>query len=307
MDSACIVEQTAWKIVMEAICEVVRKFPRPGRKCRYSDTQILAMYFWAVKHNQSLSWACHRLHYGMLLRPRKLPSISQFTRRVADAHTQSLLQEVHNRLADRQQPCDGGILDGKSLPVSPVSKDPDARKGYAGGGFAKGYKLHAFVNRNRRIVVWSVMPLNYGEQPVALELLPYLPPLLPTAVNLADGNYDSVKLYKAHGQMGAVLFTPLRGQEQRQGKPRNPVNLRAMGPQRREAVEAWDKHPDLARFVMEERNSIENIFSVLTVGVGLLLPPSVRRLGRVRRFVGAKIILYHARLIAQERAARMAA
>ena len=36
---------------------------------------------------------------------------------------------------------------------------------------------------------------------------------------------------------------------------------------------------------------------------GDLLPPCVRRLERVRRWVGVKIILYHARLGVQERAA----
>ena len=35
------------------------------------------------------------------------------------------------------------------------------------GGFAKGYKLHAFVNEHRRIVVWSVTGLHEDEKTVA--------------------------------------------------------------------------------------------------------------------------------------------
>ena len=40
-------------------------------------------------------------------------------------------------------------LDGKPLTVSPVSKDPQAARGKITGGFAKGYKLYAFVNEQR--------------------------------------------------------------------------------------------------------------------------------------------------------------
>lgn len=76
-----------------------------------------------------------------------------------------------------------------------------------------------------------------------------------------------------------------------------------MGPQRREAVRVWKQHPDLARYVLRARNAIEGVFSVLTVSCGLSLPPFVRRLERVRRWVGMKIILYHARLLARERSA----
>jgi hypothetical protein len=74
-----------------------------------------------------------------------------------------------------------------------------------------------------------------------------------------------------------------------------------MGPQRREAVRVWDEHPELAQYVLKMRNNAEGTFSVLTVACGLHLPACVRRLERVRRWVGCKIILYHARLLAQER------
>ena len=80
-----------------------------------------------------------------------------------------------------------------------------------------------------------------------------------------------------------------------------------MGPERREAPEVWRDHPDLAAFVHKQRNDIEGVFPVLTVALGLsALPACVRRPARVRRWVGEKIIPYHARLPAQGRAATTA-
>ena len=124
---------------------------------------------------------------------------------------------------------------------------------------------------------------------------------------LGDKNYDAAPLHKAiAATTGDVLFTPLKGQHQVGKSGHHPVTLRQMGPQRREAVATWCDHPDLAKYVLKERIDAEVVFSVLVVGCGLYLPPCVRRLERVRRWVGGKIILYHARLIAQEKQARVA-
>jgi hypothetical protein len=303
MDRPFDVEQESWRNVMRAVTKAARRVKDSGRRCVYCNALIVAMYLWSVMHSRSLSWACQRSHYGAWFRPRKLPSISQFTRRIGGETCQQILQTVHEELAGLAQPIDGGHFDGKPLPTSPVSKDPDAHRGHITGGFAKGYKLHAFVTRRRRIVVWSVMPLNVAEQSVALEMMPYLPPMLPQSLNLADSNYDSAPLHKAHTALGTALFTPLKGQKRVKNGQHHEVTLRQMGEARRQAVQVWQEHPDLGRFVLKERNNVEGTFSVLTVALDLRLPPSVRRLVRVRRFVGAKIILYHARLLAQEQAA----
>ena len=72
---------------------------------------------------------------------------------------------------------------------------------------------------------------------------------------------------------------------------------------------AWRDHPDLVRHALKARNNVEGTFSVMAValGLGTTLPAFVRRLDRVRRWVGGKVLLYHARLLAQERAAANAA
>lgn len=302
-------DRDTWQIVIQSVRRHARVVKEPGRRPRYSNWLIVAMHLWAVWHDRCLSWACHRVHYNALFRPRgKLPSISQFTRRIKSEACQAILQCVHNDLARDGLASSLGFIDGKPLTVSPVSKDPDAARGHVSGGFARGYKLHAYINEHRRIMIWSLTPLNTDEKTVAREaLVPNLPPPADplTALLLVDSAYDGAPLYKEvdAGGSGYALLAPVRGEQFVGPNGRHPKTLANMGPQRREALSVWQEHPDLAEYVMEQRNNIEGVFSVLALALGLhALPGFVRRLGRVRRWVGIKIILYHARLLAQEKA-----
>ena len=305
-------DRKIWTTVMAAVRRAARGVKRVGRRCVYADWLVAAMYLWCVWHDRPLCWACDRSHYNTLFRPRKLPSVSQFTRRVKTDSVQRILQRVHDDLAAASLATPLSYLDGKPLPVGGASKDRDAARGYAIGGFAKGYKLHAWVSEDGRIPLWAVTPLNAAEQSVAAELLcPNLPRAWGTqampanAVVAADSNYDSAPLHKAMAPCGACLLTPLRNQGRVKDGGHHPVTLRQMGPERRELVEVWREHPHLARFVLKERTAIERVFSALTSCGGGLgpLPAWVRTLPRVRPWVGAKIILYHARLRVRKRLA----
>ncbi len=301
-----------WLLIVAAIRRAARAvaLTRKERTPRYADALIVAMYIWSVWHDRPMRWACDRTHYGALFRPGKLPSISQFTRRVKSERTQEILQRVHGELAERGVISDEGYLDGKPLLVSPVSKDRQATRGKISGGYAKGYKLHAFVNERRRIVVWSVMGLNVAEQSVAAEMLPHLPPLTNHALVMMDSNYDSAPLHKqVAGPLGLCLLHPLRGQQHVGNKGHHPTTLREMGAARRELLRVWNDRPELIELVLRARQPIERTFGVLVcTGGGLTsLPAWARTLSRVRRWVGVKIILYNARLKAQENLQRRAA
>jgi hypothetical protein len=170
------------------------------RRPVYSNRLIAAMYVWSVWHDRTLCWACRRGSYGTLFRPpRKLPSVSQFSRRVRSDDCQRILQLTHDTFAQRGRVAHLACVDGKALPVGPVSRDRDARRGRISGAFARGYKLHALVvNEACRIVVWSVTGLGGDEKTVArVALLPHAPPLAAGAVVLADSNYDSAPLHRA--------------------------------------------------------------------------------------------------------------
>ena len=301
-------DRELWALVLGAVKRAAREVGWGGgrRKPRYPNWLVVAMYLWGVWHDRTLSWACDRGHYAGPFRPRgRLPSVSQFTRRVKSDDCRLILQRVHDELARRGLITDEGYLDGKPLPVSPVSKDRQATRGRVSGGFAKGYKLHVFVNEHRRIVVWSVTGLHEDEKTVALELLPHLPPMAPGAVVLKDSNYDSAPLHKAAAALvpAAALVGPLKGQGRVGEGGHHPVTLRQMGPERRELVAAWRACPALLDLVLRARDAVERVFGVLCCtagGLGTALPPWVRTLQRVRRWVGAKIILYNARLTAQD-------
>lgn len=307
-------DREVWAVVLDAVKRAAGEVGWNGgrRRPKFPNWLIMAMYFWAVWHDRTMSWACDRGHYNALFRPRKLPSVSQFTRRVKSADCRAILQKVHDALAQRGLLTDEGYIDGKPLLVSPVSKDRQATRGRVSGGFAKGYKLHAFVNENRRVVVWSVTGLSGDEKTVALELLAHLPPMAPGAVVLKDSNYDSAPLHKAAAERvpQAALVGPLKGQGRVKPGGHHPVTLRQMGPDRRELVAAWRQCPDLLWLVLRARDTIERVFGVLCCtagGLGTALPPWVRTLDRVRRWVGAKIVLYNARLEAQDRLRKAAA
>jgi IS5 family transposase len=302
-------DRDIWVRTAAAIDGAVRAEGRPpGRRCKYSDRLIARMYFWAVGHDRPSSWAADPARYGAVFRPRKLPGVSQFNRRVAAGRMQGILQRVHDGLA-AGPPSPVHKLDGKAVTVSPVSKDRDAGRGKVSGGWAKasgtgdcpraGYKLHAAVAEGGRIVVWSVMPLNVDEKLVAAELLDRLPPPLGADdLVLADSNYDSADLSARCAAAGRPLLTPLRAQQRVGPQGHSASALTNMGPARRATVAAWRDRPDLCRFVLKDRGGIERNFSTLTCGGGGLgpLPAWVRSLARVRRWVGAKIALYHARL-----------
>jgi hypothetical protein len=301
-------DRELWRLLYRAIQRAAKKVGWRGgqRAPLFSNRLIVAMYFWAAWHGRPLSWACRPSSYGGLFRPRKLPSVSQFTRRIKSRDCQRILELIHDQFARNGLPCPMVYMDGKPLLVSPVSKDRDAKRGRICGGFAKGYKLHALVSENRRIVVWSVMGLNVDEKTVAREvLLTHLPPMTSDSLILADSHYDSAPLHKDTIEpLGLCLLNSLAGQHHVREGGRQPRRLRQMGRSRSELVQTWEQHPDLTRFVFKYRNEIDRAFGVPCCtggGLGTALPPWVRTLARVRRWVGVIIIIYNARLALQER------
>jgi len=290
-------DQNQWRIVYQSIVKATRRF-RPDRRQTYSDRLIVAMYFWAVLHDRAMMWAADRTNYHSLFRPRRLPSVSQFHRRVKSPRVQQVLQCVHDELAGVDSPTATLIVDGKALTINPVTRDPDARWGHTfGKRLGIGYKLHAYVTEDQRILCWCVRPLNEYEATIATLMLDHLPPASDRTLILGDGNYDTHDFYKAVSHHGARLLTGLRREP-----AKHPVTLRQMGKDRREALRLHEQKKSLVRMTMRTRPVIERTFANTTnYGGGLgPLPAFVRRLPRVRRWVGVKISLYHARLRARK-------
>ena len=134
--------------------------------------------------------------------------------------------------------------------------------------------------------------MNCHEMRVAGVLVDQLQTVPPDTVFLADGNYDAHKLHKQIAGRGGWLWTRPRGHAT------HPVTRRQMGAKRRALLEVWRQTPGWAERFYRQRLHVEGTFSNLTSYGGGLgpLPAFVRRLDRVRRWVGAKIVLYHLRL-----------
>ena len=280
-----------WKMVYHSLRRVNRNIPRQGRACQYPDTLIVALYLWAVFHDRPLCWAVDRSNYSSVFRPRRLPSRSQFGRRIRSARCQALLNALNRELARVDDVPNIFLMDSRPLRVGPYSGDPDVRKGYTKDGFVKGYKMHALAAKQGQIVAWRLTPLNRNDKPVAWELIEEA---RPQGVVLADGAYDSGALYDHVSKHRAQLLTPL------------PANVggghRPQSAARMAAARMWiDGAEDLYR----ERLGIERIFSQQSsFGGGLApLPAWVRRWPRVWRWIAAKLILYHARLALRRKAA----
>lgn len=286
-------------ILLRKLIECAVRAVGSSRRVKFTDNLIVKMYFWAVGHDRPLCWACDRENYGNLFRPRKLPSVSQFCRRVKTDLFQEYLQHVHDATTGHRELKDLNFFDGKPLTVGNYSRDPEAKKGYAAGQMGKGYKLHALVNKERKIVAWSVESLNTHEMPVARTLIHQAVRVPKDALFLADGNYDAHKLHKDIHARGGWLWVKPRGMA------KHPVTLRQMGPARRALLKVWEQTPGFAKCFYNKRIAVEGTFSNLTSFGGGLgpLPNFVRRLERVRRWVGAKIILYHVRMDQRKAAA----
>lgn len=287
-------DRNVWKQISRAVRSAERRIAPRGRTPVYRDRLIVLMYFWSVWHDRPLCWACARGHYSALFRPRRLPSVSQFCRRVKTARIEAMIRLVNERLARDPASSTLAFIDGKALPVSETSRDPDARTGRGNGKFSRGYKMHALASEHGRITAFRVHPMNAAEPRVTREeLVTHVPPGL---IVLADGNYDSRFLYQAIEERGSRFFTPQKK------NARSEAAIRKTVPARRAAIEYWRDHPRLARRLYRLRGKIERIFSALTTFGGGLgpLPTWVRRMERVERWITAKLAIYHARLIVRE-------
>ena len=288
-------DREIWNQICAAVRSADRRIRRTGRRPTFTDQQILKMLIWVGAHDRPLCWGCDRRHYSRLYRPARLPSISQFCRRVKPARIQAMLAAVNAYLTRSQRPTRRAFLDGKAMILSDYTHDAEARTGHASTGFAKGYKLHALATQDGRIPAFTVTSLNVGEPNTARRLTEAIEP---HTLVLADANYDSCALYQAVADRGARLLTPLKG------RAREAQRLRRLPAARRQAIRRWDRHPAWCLGILHRRDAIDRIFgAMVSFGGGLHgLPPWVRRLDRVTRWITVKVVVYHARLQHRHRA-----
>ena len=121
-------ERELWPPLYRVIREVAKDFRQ--KYVVYQPWVLVAVFLWAAIHDRTVAWACERRHWSTTkLRPRRLPHRTTVGRRIDKLVIGAFLREVERRLREREHLSILALLDGKPLPVSGVSKDPDAKPG----------------------------------------------------------------------------------------------------------------------------------------------------------------------------------
>lgn len=275
-----------WKSIVSQIVAVDRNYRRrkASRQFTHSVGKIVWVYLWSVFNDRPVYWACKPENYRGVRRLRSLPDQSCMSRRLRCNHTHIFIRAVMQRLAGKDRCRLVKAIDGKPLPVSKITADPDATYGRGAGGMDKGYKLHAICSVFNEPVAWEVHPINVSEKAVAKTLISQLDD---EGYLLADSNYDTNKLHQAAAEHGHQLVasrrksgTSLWHNRQSQGRLRS--------------IELLEGDGEFGRTLFKMRRRIEGYFGNLSAA-RIDLPPWVRRLYRVRLFVDAKLLIRAAR------------
>ena len=285
-------ERDIWRVVARAIKRLPRTRPRGAV---YTDPEIIAVALWAALHDRPISWACKRCNWPIQAWRRQLPNQSTMSRRLRRAGILKQFRELVDVLQRRRPSTSMLFVDGKALEVSEHTQDPDALIGRGVSRFAKGYKLHALIDDQRKLLAWRVYSLNKAETVAAQGLLRDAANRLQHgAVLLADKAYDSNRLYLRAAVHRVQLVAPRKIPGRRLAADREHHRHRVQAV----AVTEGPRSDGRNRWLSNCRSTIERYFGNLaSVGGGLSsLPAWARRLHRCRIWVAAKLVIHTARL-----------
>jgi hypothetical protein len=260
--------------------------PHRRRRNRFSNAVIVLVYFWAVIHDRSVSWACRRDSWPASLCPRVLPSQSRMSRRLRTSPVRGLIDELEERVLRRGRPAPiACAVDGKPLPIGTYSRDRHARWGRGAGGWAHGYKLHLMLSLCGTVVAWRLTPMNGDEREMARRLIKHA---RCSGYILGDKQFDANFLYNEATLYGGQLVAP------RQKGPTRGLGSRRQAPGRLRSKDLMENTvSNFGRDLHKMRDVIERKFGYLSSTGGLLthLPSWVRTYRRVRAWVQAKLII----------------
>jgi hypothetical protein len=257
----------------------------------FSDAVIVLVYFWAVLHDRPVAWACEGRNWpeqrdgpGLF----SLPSAPTMSRRLRTLRCGLLLTGVYDRLRSIRSSeltlC--RRIDTKPLVVSGFSKDRDAKRGYATGGMARGYKLAVVWGKNVLPDALTVAPLNVSDPICAAKLIDQLALCQTSGYLLADATQDSNPLHEYAAAHTFQLLTPRK-------KPGTELGHRDHSLARLRSIERLEGPGQFGKSLYQQRGDIERDLAHLCgFGGGLQpLPSWVRHPARVARWVIAKLII----------------
>jgi hypothetical protein len=291
-----------WKEVYRFVRKAARRFcaaqARRGRPDTYPIDDVALCWLWAAFQNRSLSAVMSELksptqrrllarlgfrlpdhvpHETTLRRRARRPDFSQFFRMI-----QRFLKK---RLSPKTSYC---LIDSTPLPVGRLSGDPDASWGFHQ---LRGYRWHTITSADRVILAGCATGAQTHELTAAPALVEEVRQQGYRARWLvADMGYDSESLHREVRQSWrGRLLAPPNARGGKHSFKRTPL---------RQWVYQHRKTP-LVRRLFKRRTDIERTYSQLKSGLFALwsLPPWVRRLANVQRWIELKTILYHCHLV----------
>ncbi len=255
-----------------------------------SDVMIVLVFFWAVLHDRPIAWACERRHWPDDWDGPELPSAATMSRRLRRLSCWRLITGVYDRLR-YVIPWAWTLcwrIDTKPLVVGGFSKDRDARRGYATGGMARGYKLAVVWAKSVVPDAVTIAPLNVSDPSCAVNLIDQMARRNPQASGylLADATHDSNPLHEYAAAHSFQLLTPRK-------KPGTELGHRDHSPARLRSIEMLEGPSPFGKSLYQERGNIERDLAHLCgFGGGLQpLPSWVRHPRRIARWVIAKLII----------------
>lgn len=271
-----------WRMI---VVEVRKIKARYDGRWTFGVSDVVLTYFWSALQNKPVSWACDRRNWPLSAWRRPLPTASTMSRRLRTAEVSEMIAAIEQNVLLQPGATWVHAVDGKALPVSRHSTDPDARFGRGAGGQDKGYKLHVLYGQNGSIAAYAVEPLNVDERIVARRLVEHAKV---SGYVVADAYYDDNKLHAVVDAEDGRLITPRRYRAAKGvgHHPHSPARLRAI-------ARMTSPNPEYIEAVLGSRGGVERYFGTLACAYYGLdrLPPWVRTLPRVRRWVQAKLIL----------------
>jgi hypothetical protein len=291
-----------WKEVYRFVRKAARRFcqaeGRRGRPDIYSIDDVALCWLWAAFRNRALSAVMNQLKSSTqrrLLRqmgfslPDQVPYETTLRRRAQRPDFVRFFHRVERFLKQRLRPntkyC---LIDSTPLPVGRMSHDPDASWGFHR---LRGYRWHTLTSADGVILASQVSTARVHELKAAPQLVDEVREEGYRARWLvADKGYDSEPFHeRVRDRWRGHLVAPL--------SPRGGKHSFRRTPLRRWLYERWNT-PAIRRLI-RHRTAIERTYSILKSSLFALwsLPPWVRRLRSVQRWVQLKTTLYHCYLL----------
>ena len=285
---------------------------RPRQKhVWFTDGAILLVAFWAILHDRPISWACCPHNWHASLPWLSLPSDATMSRRLRTLSVRLLLEQVLYRLLAVVTVgafCLCRRIDSKPLPVGGYSKDRDARRGYATGGMARGYKLFCCWGKSPAVPeALTLGPMSQSDQAGAMQLIDQVDKLHCGAAAgyiLADATHDTNPLHAHAGSRGLQLLAPRKTPGTALGhRDHSPHRLRSIALLEPPRLPLANPAPTLGPQLYRHRGQIERDYGQMgNFGGGLQpLPNFVRRPRRVTLWVIAKLIINGLRICRNQR------